>query len=50
VRGTRVIAALLKGRGVRLARMHGTDEHVAVRDYQRAISFNRQLVLNAARR
>jgi carboxypeptidase PM20D1 len=32
-----------------LARLHGTDERVAVADYEAAIGFYRQLVLNAAR-
>ena len=33
-----------------LARMHGTNERVAVRDYERAIRIYRQLILNAAAR
>jgi carboxypeptidase PM20D1 len=33
-----------------LARMHGTDERIAIRDYQAAIGFYRQLLLNAASR
>ena len=31
-----------------LARMHGTNERIAVRDYEQAIRLYRQLVLNAA--
>jgi carboxypeptidase PM20D1 len=31
-----------------LARMHGTDERIAVGDYERAIRLYRQLILNAA--
>jgi carboxypeptidase PM20D1 len=31
-----------------IQRMHGTNERIAVRDYERAISFYRQLILNAA--
>jgi carboxypeptidase PM20D1 len=31
-----------------LARMHGTDERIGIRDYERAIRFYRQLILNAA--
>jgi carboxypeptidase PM20D1 len=31
-----------------LQRMHGTNERIAVRDYERAIRFYRQLILNAA--
>ena len=33
-----------------LDRMHGTDERIAVRDYEAAIGFFRQLLLNAASR
>ena len=33
-----------------LERMHGTNERIAVRDYERAIRFYRQLILNAAGR
>jgi carboxypeptidase PM20D1 len=33
-----------------LERMHGTDERLAVRDYENAIRFYRQLVVNAAGR
>jgi carboxypeptidase PM20D1 len=33
-----------------LERIHGTDERIAVRDYERAIRFYHQLVLNAAAR
>ena len=32
-----------------LERMHGTNERIAIRDYERAIRFYRQLILNAAR-
>jgi carboxypeptidase PM20D1 len=31
-----------------LARMHGTDERISVSDYEKAIRFYRQLILNAA--
>jgi carboxypeptidase PM20D1 len=31
-----------------LQRMHGTDERLPVRDYERAIRLYRQLILNAA--
>ncbi len=31
-----------------LARVHGTNERLAVRDYERAIRTYRQLILNAA--
>jgi carboxypeptidase PM20D1 len=31
-----------------IERFHGTNERIAVRDYERAIRFYRQLVLNAA--
>ena len=31
-----------------LDRIHGTDERIAVRDYEAAIGFYRQLLLNAA--
>ncbi len=31
-----------------LERMHGTNERIAVRDYERAIRLYRQLILNAA--
>ena len=31
-----------------LARMHGTDERVAIRDYERAIRLYRQLILNSS--
>jgi carboxypeptidase PM20D1 len=31
-----------------LARMHGSNERIAIRDYERAIRFYRQLVLNTA--
>jgi carboxypeptidase PM20D1 len=31
-----------------LARMHGTDERIAVRDYEAAIRIDRRLVVNAA--
>jgi carboxypeptidase PM20D1 len=31
-----------------LERVHGTNERIAVRDYERAIRFYRQLILNTA--
>jgi carboxypeptidase PM20D1 len=31
-----------------LQRMHGTNERLAVRDYERAVRFYRELILNAA--
>ena len=31
-----------------LARMHGTDERIAVEDYEEAVRLYRQLILNAA--
>jgi carboxypeptidase PM20D1 len=31
-----------------LDRMHGTNERIAVRDYERAVRLYRQLILNAA--